>query len=257
MIVFVIFYFCLWFLYFFNFNETNDQLILLKDIVIEKDYNHIISLTAKDPEDFFIFRLIMGIFSCFIYSVYKFNEINLYNNIISLVIMIVVYKGLYFVEVSKYKKKLNVASKQFPYYLNNLSILINNNPVLNAIYDSIESAPLIFQKDLLELVEEVHQGEKDGITPYMEFYNKYKQIEDLHRIMITLYNMSQNNSDNEIIMASLCKLSNEKLNEANKQKLNTNLDKQALMPWLGFLWIGFAIISLLLNFDLSILGSIS
>jgi hypothetical protein len=256
MIIFVIFYLCLWFLYFFDFNNFNEQLIYLKDIIIEKDYNHVISLTAKNPEDFFIFRIIMAISAYFIYGIYKFDEMNLYNNIIGFVLMIVVYKCLYLAEVSKYKKRLNIARKQFPYYLNNLSILINNNPVLNAIYDSIESAPLIFQKDLLQLVEEVHQGEKDGITPYMEFYNKYKQIEDLHRIMITLYNMSQNNSDNEIIMASLCKLSNEKLNEANSQKLNTNLDKQALMPWLGFLWIGFAIISLLLNFDLSILGGI-
>jgi len=257
MMAFIIFYFSLWWIYFYNPLEFNEDMVLIKKLIIEKDYNQVISKSNLNPDQFYRFRLIMSLLSYIFFIIYKNSEMNIYNNIIGIILMIIVFKGLYLYELYNYNANLNRARKLFPYYLNNLSIYINKSPVVNAIFESIESAPELFKEDLYILVQDIHNGEKTGIAPYLDFYNKYKQIDDLHRVMVTLYNMNNNSSDNDIIMASLCKLSNEKLNEANNQKLDSNLDKQALMPWLGFLWLGFVIISLLLNFDLSMLGGIA
>ena len=256
MIVFAVFYLSVWWLWLCDDRKLARELAYLKDLITEREYEKVVSETGKDPEIFFRFRLLMASAGYLLYAAYRFNEMNLYNNIIGIIICILVYKGLYFLELRKFNGELQKASREFPYYLNNLSILINSNPVANAIYDSIETAPEIFRNDLMVLTEEIHRGEGDGIRPYLDFYNKYRQIEDLGRIMTTLYNMSSNSSDNDLILASLCKLSNKKLNEANNMKFERNLDRQAMMPWLGFFWIGFLIIAMLLNFDLSALGSI-
>ena len=59
-----------------------------------------------------------------------------------------------------YIQLLGQAKKEFPYYLNHLAILIQNNPVPNAIEKSIREAPAIFQEDLRVLARGDAEAER-------------------------------------------------------------------------------------------------
>lgn len=252
--VFLMFYIVLWGIYFYNRDDFIGECRFLMNRYGENIYEEVIINNSKDPLDFYIFRVICTVTSSLFYLFDVTENIDINSIFFTLLLAVAVYKGLYFYELKKYHISLDKACREFPYYLNNLCILINNNPVNNAIYDSIELAPQIFKKDLMILVQDIYEGKKEGSLPYIEFSNKYRQISDLHRIMITLYKMKNDSSESDILLTSLNRLSNEKMNDANRMKFEKNLDKQALMPWLGFMWIGFLVIALLLNFDLSALG---
>jgi len=256
MIKFILAYFLLWLIYFYDRKLFINELHALRSKLIEKDHDKIVLINGKNPKIFFKFRISIALTTLCL-TILLFNqEINLYKVLLILILAIGIYKGLYFNEVKKYHDKLKRANIEFPYYLNQLSMLVSNEPVVNALSDSINEAPEVFKDDLIILVKDIHLGIKDGVTAYLDFANKFREVEDMRRIMITLYNMNHSNKDGKLILTSLCKLANEKLGDANQIKLDSNLDKQALMPWILFFWVGFVMIMLFINIDLSSLGEL-
>lgn len=157
---------------------------------------------------------------------------------------IIGYKGYYYFIKRQYRKALNVAVKNFPFFLNRLCILIQTNPVPVALAQSIEEAPIVFRKELVILVKDIHEGKKESITPYLEFANKFYQIPDCARIFRSLHALSISVSQKEKTLLSLSKLTNIKLTLERSKRLDQFLDQQALIPWILFLWIGLLIIAL-------------
>ena len=254
MIIWMIFFLLLWWLYFYDEQDFKLAYTQFTQLIVEKEYVTILRHNNKEPAVFLKFRIISALIVFLLYHVYYLNNLTIMRVIISFLLLIGVYKFLYWQEIKKYEKKLLLASQQFPYYLNTLTMLVASNPVVNALYDSIEEAPQVFVDDLYILVKEIHTGVKQGIKPYLDFADKYQTINGLRKLMCTLYNMNATVADSQIILTSLCKLANEKVNAAQKQRLNNNLDKQALMPWLGFFWIGFVLIKLFTKFNLTTIG---
>ncbi len=155
-----------------------------------------------------------------------------------------IYKIQYLFVKKRYERNLKQAEIEFPYYLNALSILMQSNTVAVSLLKSIDMSPEIFKEDIKILVYEIHQGKKIGVQPFIDFANKFPQVKDLNRIMRTLYNLSITISNKEKIMSSLAKLANEKVNTARKDRFDKYLDKQALIPWISFLWVGLVIIAM-------------
>lgn|GEM_PF-6489922 len=143
-----------------------------------------------------------------------------------------------------YVQLLGKAKKEFPYYLNHLAILIQNNPVPNAIEKSIRQAPAIFQEDLRILVQEIHtQG--SNLKPYLKFAQRFSQIDDIGRIMRTLFSLSITSENRELILTAFSKIANEKIQGARRLELQRRIEKQNMVPYILFLWLGFVILNMI------------
>ncbi len=230
------------FLWTMDHYQINQEIHWIESLIIEKDYFRMIQLTTEKTRrkalmERLIVSFIGGILAFFIFD----GEIRI---VYSAIVILVIYKGIYLSLKKKVKIQLEIAKNVFPFYLNNLCILIQTNPVPLALQKSIQMAPTIFKDDLEILVKEIHEGKKERVIPYLEFAQKFEQIPDLMRIYRTLYYLSVTVVQKEMILLSLCKIANEKLVEERKRKLDNFLDHQSLVPWIAFLWVGLVIIAL-------------
>lgn len=224
--------------------DINVSMYEMQSKLVERDYLFIVNRLYPGNNSKKNKRLLISI-SSFLLGFVVFDRHKLIETVVySMVLGFVVYKLHYGIIKEKYKQELKKAELEFPYYLNALSILLQSNPVPVAILKSVEMSPKIFVQDLTELIQDLHEGKKGGVRPYLTFSNKFPQIKDLNRIMRSLYNLTITSANNDKVMTSLTKLANEKINIARKQKYDQYLDKQALLPWLSFLWVGFVIIAM-------------
>lgn len=218
---------------------------------VEKDYEFMMDRLFFDKAKVKTKIRIVNTMLAFVFCIVIFDGLTIVKNILtSSIIAGLIYKLHYFIILGKFRRSLKKAEDDFPFYLNSLTILIQNNTVVVSLLKSIELAPEIFKRDLNILVNDLHEGRKEGLQPYNEFANKFKQVKDLNRIMKTLFNLSFTISNKEKIMTSLTKLANEKVNNARKETYEKFLDKQALIPWVSFLWVGLVIIAMFSSINL-------
>ena len=225
---------------------------LISQSFIEKDYYFMVNHTTnKSEKQMLKQRYFFALFACLIYLLLNIEQINNLNYFVILIIFLIAFKLQYFVLKNKYKILLNQAVIDFPYFLNNLCILVQDYPVINAIYKSIENSPVIFKKDLLILVQDAHSGQRVGLQPYLDFASKFNQVDDIKRIMRTLYSISITCDNKDIIITSLAKIASDKVKCARQMQFDNLLDKQAMIPWINFLWIGMVIIMFIMKMDMS------
>lgn len=221
--------------------------------ITEDDYFFILENMDKKADNnarLVIITLVSFVFIATKLGTYIFSDL-----LILAVIVVISWKGLYAFSKLKYRKKLNEVCLVFPGYLNNLAILVQQNPVANALEKSIEGAPSPLVPSLRILVEDIHSGKgKDGIVPYQEFANKFIQVEDISRIMKTLYSLAICTIDREKIVTSITKMANEKISINRKINFEKKLDQQILFAWLGFVWIGVVIIAMFFAINITSLG---
>ena len=108
--------------------------------------------------------------------------------IVAIVVGILVFKMDYQNLKSYYKNNLHTIDSMLPHYLKGLEILIQHYTVPVAIAKSVDSAPEIFKKGLIQLVAEINAG-NSSIEPYMEFARTYP-VRDSMRMMRLLYRLS-------------------------------------------------------------------
>ncbi len=245
------FYSIFLFYYFFVLNSKEDWSGFI-DSIIEKNYRFMLENMNLKVD--ISKRALISVCISLLYMILKRNQFDLIEVIKSVLLAMIIWKIQYYYVYQKYQKNLKEAQIMFPSYLNNLAILIQQNPVPIALAKSIDNAPSIFVSELKCLVNEIHEGKKKGLVPYLEFANKFKQVEDLNRIMKTLYNVSATTIDKDKIITSTTKMANEKISIARKINFDNKLDQQALFTWIGFIWIGFVIISMFLAININGIG---
>ena len=116
------------------------------------------------------------------------NNLSYVNFIVAIVVGILVFKMDYQNLKSYYKNNLHTIDSMLPHYLKGLEILIQHYTVPVAIAKSVDSAPEIFKKGLIQLVAEINAG-NSSIEPYMEFARTYP-VRDSMRMMRLLYRLS-------------------------------------------------------------------
>lgn len=163
---------------------------------------------------------------------------------IVLISFIVGFKGYYYLLKRRYQQFLNIAREQFPFYLNRLCILIQTEPIPVALNSSINDAPQVFRSELKCLVQEIHEGKKEGVEPYLTFAQKFPQITECLRIFRMLHALSISITQKDRSLMVLNRIAHEKLITARKRKLDNFLDQQALIPWILFFWVGMLIVIL-------------
>lgn len=225
--------------------DINQSVQEVNMVFIESDYELLVNRLYHEAGKRKVKKRYHITFWCFILGLLVFSDKDLITSLVySMLLSCCVFKLHYVFIKEKYKQELKKAEFEFPYYLNALSMLVQNNPVPVALLKSIAMSPKIFEQDLILLVQELHEGKKSGAQPYLDFAYKFSQVKDLNRIMRSLFNLTVTSSANGKIMTSLTKLANEKVNLVRKGKFDKHLDKQALLPWLSFLWVGIVIIAM-------------
>jgi hypothetical protein len=253
--LFIIFLSTLWGLWFYNENEFVVYYKFVCNLIEEKDYKFLLIHTCdKEYKKTFKERILLALGSFFILLTIFYDNETYKMFLYSIFTLITVYKIQYYLLKSKYSSILKKTNSEFPYYLNNLSILIQDNPVPVALNKSIENSPKVFKNDLEIMVNDIHEGNKTGIIPYIEFASKFKQVDDIFRIMRTVYNISITTNNRDVIITSLARISNEKVSNARRLRLESIIEKQSLVPWILFLWIGLVIINMFMSIDIGMLG---
>lgn len=244
LLLFLLFYTYMIYLWFFKNRNATHHMESFFDFFVEKDFKFILEHLGEDNIKKVIHKRIKkSIGATFIICLVLNKDISINYLIFYFILGILFYKLQYYLIKKKYEKKLLEADERFPYYLNNLCILIQNNSVPVALNKSIDVAPRLFKKDLEILVSDIHIGHKKGLIPYLEFNNKFKQVKDLNRVVKTLFNISNASTSKEKMVMSLAKITNERVFNARKDYFNKILDKQALIPWISFLWVGIVLIA--------------
>ena len=182
------------FLIVLNYTKVIDVKKCINDNVIyfrrfkESDYDFLVRAKygeGVDPDYLFGKRIGNGFIVVMCLMINNFSYVNF---IVAIVVGILVFKMDYQNLKSYYKNNLHTIDSMLPHYLKGLEILIQHYTVPVAIAKSVDSAPEIFKKGLIQLVAEINAG-NSSIEPYMEFARTYP-VRDSMRMMRLLYRLS-------------------------------------------------------------------
>lgn len=185
------------FLIVLNYTKVIDVKKCINDNVIyfrrfkESDYDFLVRAKygeGVDPDYLFGKRISNGFIVAIVVMCLMINNFSYVNFIVAIVIGILVFKMDYQNLKSYYKNNLHTIDSMLPHYLKGLEILIQHYTVPVAIAKSVDSAPEIFKKGLIQLVAEINAG-NSSIEPYMEFARTYP-VRDSMRMMRLLYRLS-------------------------------------------------------------------
>jgi len=162
----------------------------------EEDYDFLVRMRygeGVDPDYLFGKRITTGIISALIVMLLFINNISYVYVILGIVFGIFMFKQSYNNLKKYYKANLHTIDAMLPHYLKGLEILIQHYTVPVAIAKSVDTAPEIFKKGLLEMVAKINSGDST-IEPYMEFARTYP-VRDSMRMMRLLYRLGLGRQD--------------------------------------------------------------
>ena len=242
--IILIFILLIYYVLYFDSDSLVNEYYQVMNLIIEDDLEYYGNkVKNKNLKQLFNERIMFTSLSMFILLCFRTNIILIF------VLGTIIYYGYYYLLKNSYYVIVKKTNDKFPYYLNNLSILIQQNAVPVAINKSIEHAPNVFKDELKVLVNEIHH-DAGSIQPYLTFAKKFENIEDINRIMRTIYNLALKSSNRDVMITSLSKITNEKLNTQIKLEFKNKLDSLQTTNYLLFLWLGFLILSMITNIDL-------
>ena len=161
-----------------------------------------------------------------------FSDFTFINLLISIIVMIVVFKSPYMKLSKYYKMHLTEINQMLPYYLKSLEILVQHYTVPVALGKSLESAPEIFKAGLKKLIDRIDAGDS-SIDPYMDFAKEYP-VRDSMRMMRLLYRLSlgaQDAKQEQLVMFSrnVSTLQNKMREDKYKERLDAMERKTMVM----------------------------
>ena len=185
-----------------------------------------------DVQKLFNVRLRNGSLTVLVMIFLFIAKLSYVNILFSLIAGYLVYK-LSYVQLKKYyKAHLHKIDMLLPYYLKNLEILVQHYTVPVALGKSIDEAPEIFKRGLLELIEKINAGDST-IEPYMQFARDYP-VRDSMRMMRLLYRLSlgsQERKQEQLLTFSrnISSLQQKARETRYKERLNTMESKTMVM----------------------------
>lgn len=168
----------------------NDNVVYFRKFK-ESDYDFLVRARygeGVDPDYLFGKRISNAVLVFIVILCLMINNLSYVNLIVALVVGILVFKMDYQKLKTYYKNNLHTIDSLLPHYLKGLEILIQHYTVPVAIGKSVDSAPEIFKKGLLQMIAEINAGDS-SINPYMEFARTYP-VRDSMRMMRLLYRLS-------------------------------------------------------------------
>lgn len=214
----------------------------------ESDYDFLVRTRygeGVDPDYLFGKRITQGLVVGLLVICFFINKFSYIYVIVAIVAGILMFKTSYSSLKSYYKNNLHTIDAMLPHYLKGLEILIQHYTVPVAIGKSVDTAPEIFKKGLLEMIAKINSGDST-IEPYMEFARTYP-VRDSMRMMRLLYRLglgSQENKQEQLVM--FAKNVSTLQNKAREQKYKERLEKMENMTMQMLMGTGGGILLLLL-----------
>ena len=168
--------------YFLRFKESD------YDFLVRTKYGE-----GVDPDYLFGKRITTGLVTALLVICFFINKFSYIYVIVAIVAGILIFKSSYSNLKSYYKNNLHTIDAMLPHYLKGLEILIQHYTVPVAIGKSVDTAPEIFKKGLLEMIAKINSGDS-SIEPYMEFARTYP-VRDSMRMMRLLYRLGLGRQD--------------------------------------------------------------
>jgi hypothetical protein len=142
-----------------------------------------------------------------------------------------VYKLPYIHLKGKFKGKVQQLKYEFPIWLRQLQILLQNNTVVVSLEKSSNLAPQLIQSHLDDFIVKLKNNPQD-LTSYMYFLKNYECIE-IERAMKLLFRY--NSVGKEDSMRQLNRMIQTTAKWLREQRLNAQSSKNQMKQWWGML----------------------
>lgn len=143
--------------------------------------------------------------------------------------MIVIYKQPYMRLKAKQRFMITKLKYEFPLWLRQLQVLLQNHTVLQAMEFSLERSPAILRHSIAELISVV-QKNPVGIQPYLDFMKEY-EIYEMQKAMKLLYRYHFVGAEESYQQFHrMIEATGKWLRQARKEK---KANQMAMLQWIG------------------------
>lgn len=116
--------------------------------------------------------------------------------LLSIVIIIILYKKEYWAIKMTFKRRRDDVYKSFPLWVSTLEILVMSNNIPNTFKKSIDTCPISFRDDLIDFVSKI-EFDPENKEYYRNFLKRYN-IDEVNEIIMDMYSFNKLNK-NEIV----------------------------------------------------------
>lgn len=205
---------------------------VLSVLVKEKDVDQLLKMTTSiSSKKFQDKRLLQSLSVVLLIVLSIYLQWQLLNVLIWVVVAIVLYKLPYIQLKSNFKQKVKQLKYEFPIWLRQLQILLQNNTVVVSLHHSQKFAPEIIRNHLAEFITKL-QLDPQNLRTYIEFLEEYECVE-VERAMKLLYRY--NTVGKQDSMKQLNRMISSTSKWLREQRLDRQDGQSQMKQWWGML----------------------
>lgn len=205
---------------------------VLSILVKEKDVDQLLKMTSSiSSKKFQDKRLLQSLSVVLLIVLSIYLQWQLLYVLIWVVVAIVLYKLPYIQLKNSFKQKVKQLKYEFPIWLRQLQILLQNNTVVVSLNHSQKYAPEIIRNHLAEFITKL-QLDPQNLRTYIEFLEEYECVE-VERAMKLLYRY--NSVGKQDSMKQLNRMISSTSKWLREQRLDRQDGQSQVKQWWGML----------------------
>jgi hypothetical protein len=205
---------------------------ILSDLFMEKDAEQLLKMTdGPSISKFMNQRLLQSLSLVLLVVLSIYLQGSLLHVLIWIVVAVLVYKLPYIRLKGKFRSKVQQLKYEFPIWLRQLQILLQNNTVVVSLEKSTNLAPQLIQSHLEDFIIQLKSNPQD-LMSYMYFLKSYECIE-IERAMKLLFRY--NTVGKEDSMRQLNRMIQTTAKWLREQRLDVQSSKNQMKQWWGML----------------------
>lgn len=205
---------------------------VLSMLVKEKDVDQLLKMTSSiSSKKFQDKRLLQSLSVVLLIVLSIYLQWQLLYVLIWVVVAIVLYKLPYIQLKNNFKQKVKQLKYEFPIWLRQLQILLQNNTVVVSLNHSQKYAPEIIRNHLAEFIAKL-QLDPQNLRTYIEFLEEYECVE-VERAMKLLYRY--NTVGKQDSMKQLNRMISSTSKWLREQRLDRQDGQSQVKQWWGML----------------------
>lgn len=206
--------------------------MLISELFVEQDARQLLKMTSMQTYDQFLEKRIKNTLLVLVLALVAiYLEWHLLKVLMVVMLALVAYKIPYLVIKSNFKQKVRQLKYEFPIWLRQLQILLQNNTVVVSLEKSHDHAPALIQNHLHDFIEKLKR-DPQNLETYINFLQDYQCIE-IERAMKLLYRY------NSVGKADSMKQLNRMVASTSKwlreQRLENQANQTFMKQWWGVL----------------------
>lgn len=205
---------------------------VLSQSFMEDNLQQLLKMTNEpNIESFQNKRLLKSLSVVLLVLLSIYLDLGLLYVLIWIVIAIIIYKIPYFRVKSKFKQLVGQIKYEFPIWLRQLQILLQNNTVVVSLEKSFDLAPMLIQTHLHDFINKLKE-QPQQLSIYTGFLEDYECVE-IERAMKLLYRY--NSVGKEDSMKQLNRMIQTTAKWLREQRLEIQSTQSQVKQWWGLL----------------------